>query len=366
MSPTPDSKRLSPRQAGSNYFAKEKYRLAEATYSAGLRTITDPAESLLLYLNRSAAHLKLGNFAAAAQDASSALALLASSSLPADRMTKERALLRLARAFDGMRAFSKAKAAYLALVAHSPANSEATSALRRVEARLAEMATGDYDWVDVFERREQGERHLDVGNFFGPIHVAELPERGGGRGVVASRDIAVGELLVVEKAFATAAPPGSSSSQAPSLPEFARMDVTPPKNDDEDAKVAQSVMLDLVFNVVSRLVQNPALRDTVYLFHGGKKFPSTGGLPNATFGDEQELESPNVPRDVDPERVEQILWANVCVTPPSLFYFLYEGKDTSERWLTADLASRYALRRGMANAPGTDSSSTDEPPVAFC
>ncbi|KAG8938007.1 hypothetical protein FRC04_009814 [Tulasnella sp. 424] len=43
---------------------------------------------------------------------------------------------------------------------------------------------------------------MDLAEFTGPIEVASLSSRGGGRGIVAKRDIKFGELLVVSKAFA--------------------------------------------------------------------------------------------------------------------------------------------------------------------
>ncbi|KAG8916988.1 hypothetical protein FRC00_014180 [Tulasnella sp. 408] len=42
---------------------------------------------------------------------------------------------------------------------------------------------------------------MDLADFTGPVRVAALPARGGGRGIVAKRDIIFGELLVVSKAF---------------------------------------------------------------------------------------------------------------------------------------------------------------------
>ncbi|GAA5843194.1 hypothetical protein JCM9279_001890 [Rhodotorula babjevae] len=45
---------------------------------------------------------------------------------------------------------------------------------------------------------------LDYRDYVGPIRVAQLKKRNGGRGVIATRDIKPGELLLVEKAFAVA------------------------------------------------------------------------------------------------------------------------------------------------------------------
>lgn len=41
----------------------------------------------------------------------------------------------------------------------------------------------------------------DLADWFGPIVVAEIPGRGGGRGIVTTRDVAPGELLIGRLSF---------------------------------------------------------------------------------------------------------------------------------------------------------------------
>lgn len=311
---TLDSLTINHRSVGGAYFVKQQPRLAVATYTRGLALPNDPAESLLLHLNRSAAHLQLENFSQAALDASATLDLLVSSILPADRRKtlKGQALLRQARAFDGMRAFSQARTSYLNLLEQTPSNAEALKALKRVEARLAESATGKFDWVDVFRRRSQGERSLDVGNYIGPVRPEVLEGRGGGRGVVAARDIEAGELLLVEKAFATAHPAPSTQGSS-ELPREVRLEVIDSSVAGKEADVRPSLMHDLVFNVAARLVENPSLASTVYALHGGDKYPPSCGVPDASFGAEATVPSASCRADVDPERINEINWSNVYV-----------------------------------------------------
>lgn len=52
-----------------------------------------------------------------------------------------------------------------------------------------------YDW-DRLDPYENGDRRMTIGDFFGPIKVVDMPQRQGGRGVVATRDIQAGELLL--------------------------------------------------------------------------------------------------------------------------------------------------------------------------
>ncbi|KAK4699676.1 hypothetical protein P7C70_g6581, partial [Phenoliferia sp. Uapishka_3] len=323
------------------YFIKQKPRLAESMYSRGLsQPDVDVTESLLLYLNRSAVNLQLGNFASAASDAATSLDLLSSSTFPSDRLKTLRGqgLLRKAKAFDGMRAWSKASSSYLDLLEHSPGNADAVASLRRVDNRLAESNTGTFDWVDVFRRRGQGERSLDVGDHIGPVRPAVLAGRGGGRGVIAARDIKAGELILVEKAFATAFPAPTTQGSM-DLPRNARLEVTEQSVEGGKADVNVSLMHDLVFNLVARLVRNPSLASKLYSLHGGHNFPPNCGVPEASFTAEEGIPDSTCCPDIDPERLNEICWSNV-----------------------------YALRKGMSEPVGATDTHTNPdavPPIAL-
>ena len=77
--------------------------------------------------------------------------------------------------------------------------------MRRSEQRLNESKKGAFDigtlYDEVYVKRN---RRLDVANYRGPIRFADVP--GKGKGLVATRDIAKGTLLLVEKAFVFSCP----------------------------------------------------------------------------------------------------------------------------------------------------------------
>jgi hypothetical protein len=58
---------------------------------------------------------------------------------------------------------------------------------------MAEQNNGHYDWYKMFKRFKVDSR-LDAADYIGPIEVRNLGSCG--RGIVASRDICPGELLV--------------------------------------------------------------------------------------------------------------------------------------------------------------------------
>ncbi|KAG8846829.1 hypothetical protein FRB91_000413 [Serendipita sp. 411] len=81
---------------------------------------------------------------------------------------------------------------------------EACSGVQLCEKRIAEQTTGSFDWNILCEETMFLGNEPDVANFVGPIKIAPLSHRGGGRGIVATRDIVAGELLLVAKPFAVA------------------------------------------------------------------------------------------------------------------------------------------------------------------
>jgi hypothetical protein len=73
---------------------------------------------------------------------------------------------------------------------------DAKVGIKKCEQRIKEKETGDYDWVHLREHGLVPGIQLDVVDYKGPIQIAAFGNRGGGRGVIASRDIKIGELLV--------------------------------------------------------------------------------------------------------------------------------------------------------------------------
>lgn len=89
-----------------------------------------------------------------------------------------------------------ALASYEAVFKLDPAAAEGKDGMRRVKKMLAESKTGVFDWAKREKVRLTDATESFVGDFFGPIEVVELATRGGGRGVVATRDIEAGEVVL--------------------------------------------------------------------------------------------------------------------------------------------------------------------------
>jgi tetratricopeptide (TPR) repeat protein len=181
---------------GNSLLKKKKYLLAIKAYSDGLAASPSDEQKLLLLVQRSQAHLHLNAFASAYRDSTSVLDLL-DNDVNSPPQTKSKAVLRQARALEGLKKYDLALEAYEKVLSVDADSSGGKDGKKRTEKMLRESKTGDYDWSVLEKGKVAKEGHsFDIGDFMGPIKVVELSERGGGRGVVTTRDVDAGELLL--------------------------------------------------------------------------------------------------------------------------------------------------------------------------
>ncbi|GAA5837330.1 hypothetical protein JCM9279_005655 [Rhodotorula babjevae] len=279
---------------GNRYFAAKKDLLAVKAYSDGLDSTDDAAKRLVLFLNRAQAHLRLGNFASALRDTAAVLAFLASD-VTAPPLAEVKATLRRAKAFEGLRQLKSAREAYGRVLELDPTSADALSSVQRVERMLHESATGEYDWRQIVKDEDAGVKHeRSVGDFVGRITVAEIEGRGGGRGVVATRDIKAGELLLVEKAFATGE---ATKSRMVMGFNFATDSASDP------SKMA------LVTACAAKIQDDPASAALLYTLHGGRSFKAIGD-PVLGAQQDRDLGSSAQPACADIARIEGICLVN--------------------------------------------------------
>jgi hypothetical protein len=139
----------------------------------------------VLWLNRSQAYIRLGWFSAALKDATHVLAV---PDLPVAITSK--ASYRAACALYGLGRYAGALKLFQAV------HGDMETWKARCQRRLKEAATGDYNWVEMFDEAQKAAPDVDAAEFVGPVEVFSIPLRGGGRGIRATRDILSGELLV--------------------------------------------------------------------------------------------------------------------------------------------------------------------------
>ncbi|GAA5837338.1 hypothetical protein JCM9279_005657 [Rhodotorula babjevae] len=275
------------------HFAAKKDLLAIKAYSDGLDATDDAAKRLVLFLNRAQAHLRLGNFASALRATSAVLAFLASD-VAAPPLAEFKATLRRAKAFEGLRQLKSAREAYGRVLELDPTSADALSSAQRVGRMLHESATGEYDWRQIVKDEDAGVKHDSVGDYVGPITVAEIEGRGGGRGVVATRDIKAGELLLVEKAFATGETDGAHVVMG--------FDIV--RN-----MASSASKMALVEACAAKIQDDPSAAALLYTLHGGSSFKPIG---NPVLGAQQDREvvTSAGPACADIGRIEEICLVN--------------------------------------------------------
>lgn len=179
------------KDAGNRHYSAGKYHRALEAYSAGIEPAGKELEAVLR-CNRAAVLLKLGRPGAALKDCDTALRMVE------DEKLRTKLLFRAATAEYDLGEYSAAESRLtLEPLANDPA---AIELLDRTRSRLRERKEGIYDWATLFATSQKVDR-LDIADYQGPVEIASI--KGKGRGLIATRDIEVGELLLVARPFAS-------------------------------------------------------------------------------------------------------------------------------------------------------------------
>lgn len=80
-----------------------------------------------------------------------------------------------------------------------PGNNSAMAMIERVQARLREQQSGQYDFRHMHKQAEATPPLIDCANYTMPVEIRGAP--GKGRGIFTTRKVLAGELLICEKAF---------------------------------------------------------------------------------------------------------------------------------------------------------------------
>jgi hypothetical protein len=279
------------RSEGNAYYRDKSYLLAEMRYGEGIRESTSISTLALLYLNRAAVNITLERYNSAFEDSVITLQLLDSigtKSYPGiDRDTKSKALFRRSLALERMERLDEADFSYEETVRWTgQTTGTSVEGLARCRKKVQHTEGGKFSMDAVFyeARTPQRDPRLDVGRYQGSIILSDLPNRGGGRGMVATRDIKAGELLLAEKAYAVVYPGGDTVRLGM---DFKRGEVyTTPK-------------VKLVSAVVRNLLDRPLLARQLYSLYAG---PSHVVL--------DPLGTEKVSGDINVGRIEEIITYN--------------------------------------------------------
>lgn len=151
-----------------------------------------------LHRNRSQARINLGHYELAAQDAIAAI-IHGDHLSDKEKSQNARSLYRAGRAAYELRDYLAAKQHFSHALGNSSEDKDVLSQLLRTNRRLKEQINGEYDFAAMSGSATKDHTILDHASFLSNTKVASAGDHG--RGLFATKYLAPGNLILVEKAF---------------------------------------------------------------------------------------------------------------------------------------------------------------------
>ncbi|KAJ3184798.1 hypothetical protein HDU85_001477 [Gaertneriomyces sp. JEL0708] len=179
-----------------------------------------------------------------------------------DPLLYQKALLRKAKALYCLRRWKDAREAYKQLSDCFADSVEGREGLSMTAKRMQEL-TGDFDMVSLYKYGLSPRTPCDVADYVGPVAISAIKPKG--RGLVTTRDVVPGELLLGIKALSYVVPP----------PDFTIMGLNLLTN-----QVDKTTQVLTVSDLVYKLADDPGLGELVYRLYAGldQKTPETYDL----------------------------------------------------------------------------------------
>ncbi|KAH7406679.1 hypothetical protein DE146DRAFT_399757 [Phaeosphaeria sp. MPI-PUGE-AT-0046c] len=174
---------------------------AYARYSEGLRIADEHGiESLArdIARNRAYVSLLLGQLDGVLEDAKASLIR------EDDQRSKDldsKAYFRAGSAAYSLAQYPLAQKLFEEQQKLTPGDKDGKAYLKRIAARIREQESGSYDFNKLRINFSKSRSRTDAATFIGPIKIKDSKQKG--RGTFATRNIAAGEPILVEKAFCT-------------------------------------------------------------------------------------------------------------------------------------------------------------------
>ncbi|KAI1068277.1 hypothetical protein LB507_004252 [Fusarium sp. FIESC RH6] len=179
------------RKRGNEAVQAKKWAEALRLYSSAIQAAQTLEERQVAFLNRSLASLNLDRPKQTLLDIEQA-------TNPA--MPSEKSLFRKARALYELGDYQQSLETLEKLTQSFPENKAATSEKDRINERLKEQQTGEYNFKEMYKQAESTPPFIDCATFSALVEIRESPGRG--KGLFTTRAVSAGELLLCEKAFA--------------------------------------------------------------------------------------------------------------------------------------------------------------------
>lgn len=193
-----------------------------------------------------------------------------------DAPQSEKVFYRVACAMSGLSRFQECLETLQRLLAEHPDCGPAKKELARTQRLLREQIHGEYDYKAMYEASKDTPPYLDNATYIGPVETKNSDCRG--RGLFATRNIAAGELLLCEKAFAHCF--AAHEADRDNSKVFSRTTLL---MDTQTNRAYMGAQADLITQIVWTLHRNPSLMPKYNsLYHGDYvpvKETSVDGMP---------------------------------------------------------------------------------------
>ena len=271
-----DKSALDWKKEGNVAYSAENYLAALQAYSLGLDACSfeDITIKHDLLRNRAIVNMFLKRFEQALADAKAAIIPAKERGDDGAIALNSKAYERAGRAAYELGRFQEAEACFRKMQELAPTNEDAFSTLERIEERKQERSSGHYDFTKMSRSANKKHNQLDHADFSSNTTISETDAHG--KGLFATKDITVGQLIMCEKAMCAAFDSDKTSQSYTILNHNTKRALT-------------GTQATLLFTLVQKLVHNPELAIGFFdLFDGGYQ-PKTslqiveGHVPVDTF-----------------------------------------------------------------------------------
>lgn len=180
--------------------------------------------------------------------------------------TTEKGLFREAKAHYAMEQFSLCQDKLRQVLELNSENKDAKSEMQRVNERLREEASGEYDWGQMYKQAKATPPLIDCANYSVPVEVRPSPGRG--KGLFTTKAVKAGDLLLCEKAFAYC----YAGEDDP----VGRRNIKVLMSVDSN-RVRMGGQANLITTIVQRLQHNPQISAPFLELHHGDYCPAEPG-----------------------------------------------------------------------------------------
>lgn len=245
------------KEKGNEAFKQCDWQAAVDYWSTALGLKQDEEELRhILHRNRSQARIYLGHYELAVQDA---MAAIIQGDLLSDKekLQNAKTLHRAGRAAYELRDFLAAKQHFTQALENSPEDKDVLGQLHRTNRRLTEQIDGEYDFAAMSGSATKDNTALDHASFLGNTKVASAGDHG--RGLFATKNLAPGDIVLIEKAF-------HATFEKDLLKEnYVILDV-------KEGQISIEKQAERVYGTIDKIIRNPKQASRYLDLYDGGKF----------------------------------------------------------------------------------------------